>query len=152
MKKLIALLIATVALLVVQPVFQDVKAQTTTNTLTALNSTQDFSDFLGVKDTLTNTDTTIYVWKVAGKRHCLTFQCDVLKLSGTVAGKFEIYGSTNGGSTYGTTPVKTVNKTDASLNYQLEMTHNGYTHYKIMSISSGTNTHSQRCSATVRRE
>ncbi len=121
-------------------------AQTVTNTPT-INQTLagDASAWLGVKDTLTNVDTTIYIVRVNGPKETITFSCNVIKLTGTVAGKFEIYGSSDGGTSYETAVQSTVTKTDATANYSIELTANSFDYYKVMSISSGTNTHSQRC-------
>lgn len=121
-------------------------AQTSTVTPSIIpNSAGSYSGFLGVKDTLTNTDTTIYIVKCSGQKSNITFACNVIKLTGTVAGKFEIYGSSDGGVSYETAVTTTVTKGDATANYSIELVVNSFDYYKVMSISSGTNTHSQRC-------
>lgn len=111
----------------------------------------DYEGYLGVKDTLTNADTTTYEVTITGPKHVISFQCDVTKLTGTVAGKFDIYGSVDG-VTYETALAATsVTKTDASANYVISFTTNKYKKYKILSISSGTNTHAQRVYMLYRR-
>lgn len=106
-------------------------------------SNGDYAGYLGVKDTLTNADTTTYEVSVTGKKHSIAFQCNVIKLTGTVAGKFDVYGSVDG-VTYETAVITSVTKTDATANYVIKLDYNAYAKYKILSISSGTNTHSQR--------
>ena len=103
-----------------------------------------YAGYLGVKDTLTNADTTVYTVTVPGAKTNISFQCNVIKLTGTVAGKFDIYGSVDG-VTYETALAATsVTKTDATANYVISFSSNKYQKYKVYSISSGTNTHSQR--------
>lgn len=110
---------------------------------TVAQSQGDYAGYLGVKDTLTDVDTTVYEILVTGKKHNISFQCNVIKLTGTVAGKFDLYGSVDG-VTYETAPITSVTKTDATANYVIKLSYNGYAKYKVASISSGTNTHSQR--------
>ena len=110
--------------------------------LTGYSQSQ-FNNYLGVKDTLTDVDTTQYEVLILGNKSNISFQCNVIKLSGTVAGKFDIFGSVDG-ITYETAAAGTVTKTDATANYVIAFTSNKYQKYKVLSISSGTNTHSQR--------
>lgn len=104
---------------------------------------QTFTGYLGVKDTLIDADTTQYEVFISGNKSNISFQCNVIKISGTVAGKVDIYGSVDG-VTYETAVAATVTKTDATANYVISFTTNKYQKYKILSISSGTNHHSQR--------
>jgi hypothetical protein len=103
-----------------------------------------YEGYLGAKDTLTDTDTTTYEVTITGPKHCVSFQCDVTKLTGTVAGKFDIYGSVDG-VTYETALAATsVTKANATGTYVISFASNKYKKYKVLSISSGTNTHAQR--------
>lgn len=137
MKKIIVFLIAAVMCATLA------HGQTTTVTK-SYSANEDVGTYLAVKDTLTNTDTTIYLVTLAGARANVTFQCNVLKLTGTVAGKFDIYGSVDGVNYVTAIAATSVTKTDASVNYQINFTSNQYKIYKVLSISSGTNTHSER--------
>jgi hypothetical protein len=137
MKKYISMLILSMATLVAV-------AQTTTVTVTpSANRFGDYSGYLAVRDTLTDTDTTIYVVTLTGAKETITFACDVIKLTGTVAGKFDVYGSSDGVK-YTTAVLTSVTKTDATAVYEIKLSANHYQKYRILSISSGTNTHSQR--------
>lgn len=147
MKKLITCLLFALAMFIVK---SEVQAQTTTVNVGTISSTTDYAGYMAVKDTLTNTDTTIYIVDIRGPRHNISFSCDVIKLTGTVAGKFDVYGSVNG-DTYETAVITSVTKTDATANYVIKLTANSYQKYKILSISSGTNTHSQRSYLLARR-
>lgn len=110
-----------------------------------------YSGYLGALDTLTNADTTTYTVNITGNRHCITFSTKVTKISGTVAGTIKIYGSSDGGVTYLTTPLTTINLTDASANLGVSYTSNGYDYYKVQLISSGTCSLSQRTSLLTRK-
>jgi len=113
--------------------------------------TGDYEGYLGALDTLTNADTTTYEVTITGPKHVISFQCNVLKISGTVAGKFDIYGSVDGVNYETALAAASVTKTDASANYVISFTSNKYKKYKILSISSGTNSHSQRVYLLYRR-
>lgn len=117
-----------------------------------VQTTDDYAAYLGVLDTLTNTDTTTYIVTVRGPKHNISFQCNVLKISGTVAGKFDIYGSVDGVNYETALAASSVTKTDASANYVISFSSNKYQKYKVLSISSGTNTHSQRVYMLYRRQ
>lgn len=107
------------------------------------HSQSSFANYLGVKDTLIDADTTQYVVSIPGNK-TISLQCNVIKISGTVAGKLDIYGSVDG-TTYETAlAVTSVTKTDATANYVVKIPINYYKKLKILSISSGTNHHSQR--------
>lgn len=98
----------------------------------------------GYLDTLSNTDTTFYTVAVSGKKHAISFQVDVLKISGTVAGSLRLEGSVNG-TTYETAlVVSAVTVNDASANYVIKLTNNAYKKYRLAVVSSGTNTASNR--------
>ena len=109
----------------------------------ASHSQSKFNNYLGVKDTLIDADTTTYEVLITGSKSNISFQCNVIKISGTVAGKVDIYGSVDG-VTYETAVIGTATKTDASANYVIAFTTNKYQKYKVLSIGSGTNHHSQR--------
>ncbi len=111
----------------------------------AQSSRNDYAGYLGVKDTLTNADTTVYEVTIGGPKHIIAVQCNVIKLTGTVAGKIDIYGSVDGVTYETALAASSVTKTDATANYVIKFTSNAYKKYKIYSIGSGTNTHSQRC-------
>ena len=98
----------------------------------------------GYLDTLTNTDTTYYNVVIKGAKTNITFQVDVLKLTGTVAGTIKVFGSANG-TTYETAVATTATTiTDASVNYVVSFTNNKYQKYQVQVIGSGTNTMSNR--------
>jgi hypothetical protein len=121
-----------------------VQAQVQTN--------DDYAGYLGALDTLTNTDTTEYIVSIKGAKHIISFQVNVLKLTGTVAGKFDIQGSVDGVNYETALAASSVTKTDASANYVVTFTNNKYQKYRIRSISSGTNTHSQRVYMLYRKQ
>lgn len=117
-----------------------------------VQTTDDYAAYLGPLDTLTNTDTTTYIVSIKGAKHNISIQCNVLKLTGTVAGKLDIYGSVDGVNWETALATSSVTKTDASANYVVKFTSNQYQKLKILSISSGTNTHSQRVYLLYRRQ
>lgn len=115
------------------------------NTTNAQVSVQrSYAGWLGALDTLTNADTTTYTVGIAGSKSNITFQTNVLKISGTVAGTIKVYGSADGGTNYVTTALTSVTITDGSVNYSIPYTVNSYDHYKVQIITSGTQACSQR--------
>lgn len=134
MKKLLIISCSLVLLACFAPTRSEAQVQTN----------DDYAAYLGPLDTLTNTDTTTYIVTIKGPKHIISLQCNVLKLTGTVAGKFDIYGSVDGVNWETALAASSVTKTDASANYVVSFTNNKYQKLKILSISSGTNTHSQR--------
>lgn len=98
----------------------------------------------GYLDTLVNTDTTYYNVIVKGAKTNITFQVDVLKISGTVAGTIKIFGSANG-TTYETAVATTATTiTDGSVNYRVSFASNNFQKYQVQVIGSGTNNFSNR--------
>lgn len=110
----------------------------------AVGATVTGSATTGYLDTLVNTDTTVYIVNIKGPKSNISFQVDVLKISGTVAGTIRLEGSVNG-ITYETAVVTTATTiTDASVNYVVKLTSNAYQKYRLTVIGSGTNNFSNR--------
>lgn len=103
-----------------------------------------YAGYLGAQVTLTNTDTAKYEVAVNGAKANVSIQVNVGKLTGTVAGKIDIYGSVDGVTYETALATASVSKADASANYVIKLTNNAYKKYRIWSISSGTNTHTSR--------
>lgn len=139
MKKIILSLFIAVAVVSIAPVISHAQSG-------------DYGGYLGVKDTLTNADTTEYEVSITGAKNAISFQCNVIKLTGTVAGKFDIYGSVDGVTYETALAANSVTKTDATANYVISFSNNKYKKYKVLSISSGTNTHSQRVYLMYRKQ
>jgi hypothetical protein len=104
---------------------------------------QDAAGYMAVKDTITNADTSSHEMTITGGKSAISFQVNVIKLTGTVAGSVKVWGSVDG-STYGTTAVSTTALTDATANYLVTFTANHYKKYKVDVITTGTSTASTR--------
>jgi hypothetical protein len=105
---------------------------------------QSHDSYLGALDTLTNADTTTYEVTITGNKHCISFQTNVTKISGTVAGTINVYGSVDG-TNYITTAIATaITITDASQVRSFTFSNNAYKKYKLQIITSGTQSCSQR--------
>jgi len=94
-------------------------------------------------DTLTNADSHSDTISVIGQKHCVSFQSNVIKISGTVAGSFSVYGSLDG-TKFGTTALTTVSLSDATSNYLASYSFNGYKKYRIVTNTTGTSSVSVR--------
>jgi len=90
------------------------------------------------------------VLAVKGSKSAVTFQHIVTKISGTLAGTIKVFGSIDGGVTYGTTVLNTYTLTDASSVGQYSVDYNGYTHYKVIIAPTGTNSASYHIWALYR--
>ena len=139
MKNFLKITIVLIVLVVFNP--PEIKAQ------------KDYAAYLGVRDTLANTDTTAYEVTISGPKAEISIQCKIDSISGTVAGKFEVYGSVDG-VYYETAVITSVTKVNTnfatietgkrSAVYVIKFTNNNYKKLKVLSTSSGTNNHSQR--------
>lgn len=135
MKKIILLLICSVG------AFVATQAQMTV--------AKSYNQYLGVLDTLTNTDTTTYTVDIKGPKKVVTWVWDQKKISGTVTQSFKIYGSNDGGTTYTTYAVDSIaGSNNASNVYSLRWTSNHFQKYKVIILSSGTQQTSQRTRLT----
>ncbi len=105
---------------------------------------------ISVLDTLTNTDTTTSVLAIPGSKKTVTWLWNQARISGTVTQSWKIYGGiilSNGTITYTTYAVDSiVSSNNASAVYSKQWTNNAFTHYKIIVLSSGTQSFSQRTS------
>lgn len=110
------------------------------------------STSVGWKDTLTDADTTFYTVTISGPKDVISFQVDVLKLTGTVAGSLRLEGSVNGSTWETALVVSAVTITDASVNYVIDLTNNAYKKYRLAVVGSGTNTMSNRCYLLYRKK
>ncbi len=103
----------------------------------------DYAGYIKVKDTLTNAQSYSDTVTITGPKHNITFQVNVIKISGTVAGSINVYGSADG-VTYGTTALTTTALTDATANYLISYTTNAYKKYRIVRATTGTSAASER--------
>lgn len=117
----------------------------------SVNAQQSYEGYMSAKDTLTNAQTVTKEVVIAGPKSNITFQVNVIKLTGTVAGTIKVFGSTDG-TTYGTTAVTTTNLTDATANYLIAYTTNSYKKYKVEIATTGTSTASERTYLLYRQQ
>lgn len=108
-----------------------------------VSKAQSYNSYLGPLDTLTNAQSKTYTVTVTGAKHCVSFQTNILKISGTVAGTIKVYGSVDGVN-YGTTPITTNTLTDASVNWLTVYTSNSYVKYQYVVATTGTSVISER--------
>jgi hypothetical protein len=119
-------------------------SQATTYT-TSLPSGPDYAGAMASKlDTLTNADTAYYDATIVGAKQCVSFQVNVTKLTGTLAGKIDVFGSIDGTNWIPTALVSQQTITDASGVFAAVLTSNSYKKYRLRVITSGTNTSSHR--------
>ncbi len=88
-------------------------------------------------DTLTNTTTKTYIIKVRNSKTALGYSLDAVKISGTVSGYIQYFGSFND-TTYITTPYHVDTLANASGNYGYSFAYNPYTKVKIIITQAGT--------------
>lgn len=110
-----------------------------------------YEGYLAALDTLTNADSHSDTVTITGNKHCISFQSRLLKISGTVAGTVNIYGSLDG-TNFGTTALTTINLTDASAVWNASYTYNGYKKYRIVTATTGTSSASVRHYLLYRKE
>lgn len=115
------------------------------------NAQQSYEGYMAVKDTITNADTSRQEVTITGPKANITFQVNVIKLTGTVAGNLKVYGSLDG-STYVTTPLTTTSLTDGTVNYAVAYTTNSYKKYKVETVTTGTSTASVRTYLLYRQQ
>lgn len=108
-----------------------------------VQTSDNYASYLGVLDTMTNVDTATYVVAIQGAKSCISIGENVIKISGTVASTIKVFGSIDG-VTYLPTALTSVTVTDASVNYGILYTYNGYQKYKIQLITAGTQSFSHR--------
>ncbi|OYW19924.1 MAG: hypothetical protein B7Z54_02590 [Sphingobacteriales bacterium 12-47-4] len=139
MKKIIFLLFLTIGLMGVSAVDNQAKAQ-------------DAEGWFAALDTMTNADTATYDLTVTGAKHSISFQTNILKISGTVGGTINVYGSVDG-TNFLTTAIGTqITIANASGNYGFTFGDNRYKKYRIVVITSGTQSCSQRTRYMYRRQ
>lgn len=94
----------------------------------------DYKGYLGALDTVSGAlDTTAYVIPITGTKANITFVIVAQKLSGTVAGTYNLYGSADG-TTYVTAAVASGAITNVSTSQVLSiaLTTNSYSKYKLI--------------------
>jgi hypothetical protein len=112
-------------------------------TFTGYSQTGTAEGWMDPLDTLTNADSHSDTITITGPKASVSFLSKVLKLTGTVAGTVNIFGSVDG-TNFGTTALTTINLTDASANWQAAYDFNGYKAYRIVTATTGTSTASVR--------
>lgn len=76
---------------------------------------------------------------ITGAKETVTFQYNVTKTSGTVAGTIVLYGSIDTSSTSPSYyPIDTITLTDASRTYSLPYSYNQAQKYRVITTGSGT--------------
>ena len=102
-----------------------------------------YAGYAAAKDTLTNTETIDHVVDITGAKDAVSFQLNVIKLTGTISGTVKVYGSVDG-TTYGTTAISSDTLVNATNNYMYSYSYNGYKRYKVEISTTGTGTASER--------
>lgn len=110
-----------------------------------------FQGALGALDTLTNADTSTYTVTVSGSKSSVTFQVNVLKISGTIAGFVKLYGSADG-TNYTSKAIDSVALENVSWNYTIPRDYNPYAKYQLKVITTGTSSVSNRAWMMWRRQ
>ena len=116
-----------------------------TGDFTALGS----NPFYTTLDTVTNTGTKTYTQAISRRYETVTFQVNMLKISGTTSSvtvKFQA--SADGGNNYVTLYTDTM--ADASGNFSHTWTGNPYTHWRVLVTGAGTQSSSYRAYVLVR--
>jgi len=132
MKKFIVSLLCSIALLTLAST-TEVKAQESKGAY-----------FNTVRDTTSGADTLEYEIAIPGKKDVVTFQIDAFKISGTPAGSINVYGSANGSTYIDTALASSITIQNATRNYGFSFSNNAYKKYKIVIITSGTQSSSYR--------
>lgn len=86
--------------------------------------------------TITNAGTPAAIIPVIGNKGVVSFQYVITKTSGTVAGSIALYGSLDGGTTYAL--INSYTLTDATASTSLTYNYAGYSKYKVLVTTSGT--------------
>ncbi len=86
-------------------------------------------------DTLTDATSNTTTITISGKKSSVGFQVNATKISGTVAGTVKYYGSKDG-TNYEL--LETDNLTDATNVYGYSASYNGFTKYRIIVTTTGT--------------
>lgn len=102
-----------------------------------------YQSHLAALDTLIDADSHRDTVQVSGSKTNVSFAVRVLKISGTVAGTIKIYGSVDG-TYYGTAATDSATIVDGNGVYQFVRNYNPYSHWIVVSTTSGT------CHASVR--
>jgi hypothetical protein len=110
----------------------------------------DYAGYLANKDTITAPGNATHEVTITGAKSALSFQVNVLKISGTVAGSITIYGSVDG-TNYETAALDSVALQDASQNYVFKHTSNNYLKYRITVTTTGTSSISERSYVLYRK-
>lgn len=113
---------------------------------------QDAEGWFAALDTLTNADTTTYDLTVTGAKHNVSFQTNVLKISGTVGGTINVYGSVDGTNFLTTAIATQITITNGSANYGFTFGDNRYKKYRIVIINATGGVCSQRTRYMYRRQ
>lgn len=117
----------------------------------AQTGTGDYAGYLAALDTMTNADTATYEVTVTGAKASVAFQVNTTKISGTLGGKINIYGSVDGTNYLTTALSSEITITDASQVRGFVYSYNAYKKYKIVVITSGTQSSSHRVYALYRK-
>lgn len=139
MKKIIFLLFMAVAMFTLPSVTNKAQAQ-------------DAEGWFAALDTLTNADTTTYTLTVTGAKHNVSFQTNVTKISGTVGGTINVYGSVDGTNFLTTAIATQLTITNGSANYGFTFGDNRYKKYRIVIINAAGGVCSQRTWYMYRRQ
>lgn len=75
---------------------------------------------------------------ITGAKHTVTFQFNVSKTSGTVAGTIVLYGSIDTSATPTYYPIDTITLTDATASYKLTYNYNQAQKYMAIGTTTGT--------------
>lgn len=87
------------------------------------------------QDTLTNSAADTLTLSVKGEKNAVTFQYNITKISGTVAGTIKVYGSIDE-TKYAL--LNTYTLTDASAIASYSMSYNGYSKYRLIIATTGS--------------
>ncbi len=97
----------------------------------ASKAQSDYGAYVAALDTLIDADTATHVMAISGSKKAISIQVNVLKISGTVAGTLNLYGSVDG-TNYITAPIASaITVTNASANYAFTLTNNNYRKLKL---------------------
>lgn len=109
---------------------------------------QSYNGKLGGLDTLTNATSKTYSLNITGKKANVTFQVNVIKISGTVGGTVALWTSADGGVKY--FQLATTSLTDATAQYGFNYNYNPGNKYRVIVTTTGTQSSSHECWALYR--
>lgn len=119
--------------------------------LAASAQTDYHADITGL-DTLTDTEADTSILTITGSKSAITFQTNVTKISGTVAGTIVVQGTidTTASPTRWVT-LETDSLSDATAVYSTTLTANNWKKYRVIRTGSGTQSSSHRTFVLYRR-